>query len=287
MSVPRWCERILRHYGVPYEAHHHPAAFSASRLAEAQHVSGYRVAKTVFIAAHGRPVGVVLPAALRLDLERVGAVLGDDGARLATEEEMTRWFRGCVPGGIPPLRLRSDERLLMDRSLAHLGKILLPAGTPEDAIAVRFRDWYRMVRPGVGRFGVAAGPPRPEPTPSVLVVEDEHDTNQLLCSLLQQQGYTCRGAEEGSRALVLASELRPTAILLDLMLPDMSGFDVYERLRRVGPLKRPPVMVVTALDDDDARRQGLQMGADAFLTKPFAPSQLVAELHDILADARA
>lgn len=283
MAMPRWLKQILVHYGVPYEEHHHPPVFSSQELAEAEHVTGWRVAKTVFLTDRGQPVGVVLPASARLDLARVQSVLGIADLRLATEPEITTWFKGCQPGAVPPLRLRGDERILMDRSLAHLGKILFAAGTPEDAIAVRFRDWYRAVRPGVGRFALPApGSNGAHGPPTLLIVEDEPTTNELLCRLLEREGYACQGVEEGNRALALAPDLRPSVILLDLMLPDISGFDVYEKLRRTGPLKRIPVILVTALDDEACRRRGSQLGADAYLTKPFQPAALVAEIQGAL-----
>ena len=229
MAIPRWLTQILLHYGTPFEEHHHPPVYSALELAEAEHTTGWRVAKTVLLAGPEGPVGVVLPAAARLDLTRVQAVLGIPDLRLATEPEIAAWFKGCQPGAVPPLRLRGDERILMDRSLAHLGKILFPAGTPEDAVTVRFRDWYRAVRPGVGRFTVPApGSNGSNGRPRVLVVEDEPATNELLCQLLEREGFTCRGVEEGQHALALAPEVQPSAILLDLMLPDISGFEVYE-----------------------------------------------------------
>jgi Ala-tRNA(Pro) deacylase len=283
MGMPRWLKQILNHYGVPYEEHHHAPVYSAQELAQAEHTSGWRVAKTVFLADHGRPVGVVLPASARLDLARVQSVLGIPDLRLAAEAEITGWFKGCEAGAVPPLRLRGDERILMDRSLAHLGTILFPASTCEDAIAVRFRDWYRAVRPGVGRFALPQpGSNGANGRPTVLVVEDEPATNELLCQLLEREGFACRGVEEGNRALALAPEVRPSAILLDLMLPDISGFDLYEKLRRTGPLKRIPVILVTALDDEACRRRGRQLGADAYLTKPFQPAALVAELQGAL-----
>jgi CheY-like chemotaxis protein len=283
MAIPRWLTQILIHYGTPFEEHHHPPVYSALELAEAEHTTGWRVAKIVFLAGQERPIGIVLPAAARLDLPRVQSVLGIPDLRLATEPEIATWFKGCQPGAVPPLRLRGDERILMDRSLAHLGKILFAAGTPEDAITVRFRDWYRAVRPGVGRFAVpATGAHGSNGRPRVLVVEDEPATNELLCQLLEREGFACRGVEEGNRALALAPEVQPSAILLDLMLPDISGFEVYEKLRRIGPLKRIPVIVVTALDDEASRRRGSQLGADAYLTKPFEPAALVAELQGAL-----
>jgi CheY-like chemotaxis protein/prolyl-tRNA editing enzyme YbaK/EbsC (Cys-tRNA(Pro) deacylase) len=288
MAVPQWLKGLLSHYDVPFEEHSHPPVYSASRLAHVEHVSGHRVAKTVFLAADNQPVAVVLPASARVDPRRVQAVLGAKELRFAAEEEIARWFRGCHLGGVPPLRLRSDERILMDRSLAHFGKMIFCAGSPEVAIFVRFRDWYRMVHPGVGRFTLSDnGPAAAQTPPTVLVVEDEADTNLVLCRLLEREGFASRGAEDGTHALAMASEVRPSAILLDLMLPDMSGFDMYERLRQVGPLKRTPVVIVSALDDEVSRQRGRELGAEAYLTKPFEMASLLRELQGILADERA
>jgi len=286
MALSRCLKSILDHYGIPYEVRHHAPTPTAAHLAEAEHVSGYRVAKTVFLSSRDRPVAVVLPSCQRLDLDRVKGVLGDEDVRLATEPEIAGWFRGCEPGAVPPLRLRSDLVLLMDRGLAHLGEIVFPAGSLEEAVVVRFRDWYRAVRPGVGHFTVATNGrfDHVEP-PTVLVVEDEPETNRLLCRLLERRGFACRGVEQGGEALTAAREMRPSALLLDLMLPDMTGFDVYERLRKAGPFKRIPVIIVTALDDDASRQRGEKMGADAYLTKPFMPDTLVTELREVLADA--
>ncbi len=288
MSVPRWFQRILEYHQVPYQEHVHPPVFSASHLAHVEHVTGRRVAKVVFLNARNHPIMVVLPAVARVELERVKAVLGESELRLATEGEIAGWFKGCEPGSIPPFRLRGDVRILMDRGLAHLGEIVLPAGAPDIAIAVRFRDWYRAVRPGLGRFAALATQ-RLETVidAPVLVVEDEAETNQLLCELLQREGVVCQGVEEGGEALAAAVESRPAAILLDLMLPDMSGLEMVRRLRREGSLKRIPWIVLTALDDDASRQCVQELGADAYLTKPLQPQALVAEVRELLADARA
>jgi DNA-binding response OmpR family regulator len=153
---------------------------------------------------------------------------------------------------------------------------------------MRFRDWYRMVRPGVGRFTIASdGAANEEAVPMVLVVEDESDTNHLLCRLLERQGFSCRGVEQGQEAVQLAAVMRPAAILLDLMLPDISGFDVCAQLRRDGHLRHTPVLMLTALDDEGSRERGWELRAEAYLTKPFAPEALVAELQMALDDASA
>jgi two-component system OmpR family response regulator len=104
--------------------------------------------------------------------------------------------------------------------------------------------------------------------------------------LLERGGFTCRGVEDGSHALAAARELKPAAIVLDLMLPDMSGFEVVEQLRRTGPLKSAPLVVVSALDNDEARQRGQQLGADAYLTKPFSAEVLLREVQEVMADAR-
>ena len=283
MAVPRWLTRILDHYHVAYEDLPRPPAPVGPPRPEG---AEYRVAQTVLLAADGRPVSVVLPAGVGLDLGRVQAVLGSRELRLASEAEVAGGFKGTHPLAVPPLRLRHDQCVLMDRSLAHVGKMLFAAGTPQAALAVRFRDWYRAVRPGVGRFTAAAGRAGGA-APTVLIVEDEADTNALLCRLLEREGFLCRGAEEGRQALALASSMHPAAILLDLMLPDIPGFEVYEQLRRTGSIRSVPVIIVTALDDEAARRRGSQLGADAYLTKPFQPQDLVSELRGVLADAGA
>jgi prolyl-tRNA editing enzyme YbaK/EbsC (Cys-tRNA(Pro) deacylase) len=108
-------------------------------------------------------------------------LLGSLHVRFAKEDEIRHWYRGCEPGAVPPLRLRSDEQILMDRGIAHLGRVLFAAGTPEDAVAVRFRDWYRMVRPGVGRFALPVqGTVIPRQPPAGILVEDEEEMDQLL-----------------------------------------------------------------------------------------------------------
>jgi CheY-like chemotaxis protein/prolyl-tRNA editing enzyme YbaK/EbsC (Cys-tRNA(Pro) deacylase) len=285
MSVPRWLQRLLEYHCIPYQEHLHPPVYSASHRAHVEHVPGRRVAKVVFLNADNHPVMVVLPAVARLDLPRVQTVLGEPALRLATEAEIVDWFKGCEPACIPPFRLRSDVRILMDRELAHLGHIVLPGGAPEIAVSVRFRDWYRAVRPGVGRFAMPATPRQKSADAPLLVVEDETETNQLLCQLLQREGVACQGVEEGGAALAAATRSRPAAILLDLMLPDMSGLEMMQRLRREGSLKRIPWIVLTALDDEESRRRVQELGADAYLTKPLQPQELVAEVRELLADA--
>jgi two-component system alkaline phosphatase synthesis response regulator PhoP len=108
----------------------------------------------------------------------------------------------------------------------------------------------------------------------VLVVDDEPDV-LLLCRLnLQQRGHQVLEASEGGRALELARERHPDVIVLDLMLPGIDGYDVLEALQADAATSDIPIVVLTAksLRADRDRSHGL--GASAFLTKPFLPSEL-------------
>jgi CheY-like chemotaxis protein len=116
----------------------------------------------------------------------------------------------------------------------------------------------------------------------VLVVDDEPDV-LLLCRLnLQQRGHELLEAADGSTALELARDRHPDVIVLDLMLPGISGYDVLEALQRDEETTDIPVLVLTAksLRADRERSHGL--GASAFMTKPFLPNEL-CELVDALA----
>lgn len=117
----------------------------------------------------------------------------------------------------------------------------------------------------------------------VLVVDDEPDV-LLLCRLnLQQRGHQLLEAAEGSTALEIARELHPDVIVLDLMLPGISGYDVLDALQRDPETADIPVLVLTAksLRADRERSHGL--GASAFLTKPFLPNELCEMVDSLVA----
>jgi len=283
MSIPNWFRRILAHLDIPFEECPLPPALT--RVVPEQETSAPPAARSWLVSVGGRPLTVVLPASARLDVNRLRTVLGSRDVHLARPEEVAGWFKGAAPDAVPPFRLRSDQWVMMDRSLATAGKIVLAAGTLDGAVAVRFRDWYRAVSPGVGRFALESDGHGEQST--ILVVEDEEDTNRLLCQLLRQEGFACHGAVAGREALELAAAVRPSAVLLDLMLPDISGFEVYEQLRRSRPMRALPVIIVTALDDEESRQRGRELGAETYLTKPFLPEDLVIEVRSAVADARA
>jgi CheY-like chemotaxis protein len=108
----------------------------------------------------------------------------------------------------------------------------------------------------------------------VLVVDDEPDV-LLLCRLnLEQQGFDVLEASNGRSALELLREERPDVVVLDLMMPGMNGYDVLETIRADELLRQTPILVLTAKSLQADRERTAEMGAAAFLTKPFLPSEL-------------
>jgi Ala-tRNA(Pro) deacylase len=157
MATATWIRNELEQRHVPFAEMHHREVYTAQAVAQCEHVSGHRVAKVVGVMADGRPVELILPASRRVLLERVREVLGAREARLATEEELTRYFTECEVGAIPALAHWQGVDVLMDESMRVRGDILIQAGTHSDAIRLDFEDWFRMVQPRVGRFTMPEG----------------------------------------------------------------------------------------------------------------------------------
>lgn len=115
-----------------------------------------------------------------------------------------------------------------------------------------------------------------------MLVDDEPANLTLLEELLHLKGYATVSALSGDEALSLARTSRPDLILLDIMMPEMNGFDVCDRLRNDKTLQTVPIIFLTALDDDTSRLRGLEMMADDYLTKPFNSRLLLAKVENIL-----
>ena len=122
-------------------------------------------------------------------------------------------------------------------------------------------------------------------TPSgerVLVVDDEPDIVALVAYHLAKAGYRVATASSGTDALKSARRERPAIIVLDLMLPGMSGYEVLEQLRANDATRDVAVLMLTARREEADRIQGLSLGADDYLTKPFSPQELVLRVGAIL-----
>jgi two-component system phosphate regulon response regulator PhoB len=120
------------------------------------------------------------------------------------------------------------------------------------------------------------------PAERVLVVDDEQDIVALVTYHLLKSGYRVTTARSGTEALAAARADRPALIVLDLMLPGMSGFDVLEQLRARDDTRHIAVLMLTARRDEADRNRGLALGADDYLTNPFSPQELVLRVGAIL-----
>lgn len=114
----------------------------------------------------------------------------------------------------------------------------------------------------------------------LLVIEDEPSIRTLLEATLSLTGYHVRSTDTGLAALAEAARLRPDLILLDIMLPDLDGYEVTRRLRKAGNLV--PVLLLTARTGVDDRIQGLSIGADDYVTKPFNIEEVLLRIQAIL-----
>lgn len=116
----------------------------------------------------------------------------------------------------------------------------------------------------------------------VLVVDDEPDITALVAYHLAKAGYRVSTAANGRDALNAASEERPDVVVLDVMLPGVGGYDVLSELRRRPETRDVGVILLTARRDEPDRIQGLSLGADDYLTKPFSPAELVLRVQALL-----
>ena len=120
------------------------------------------------------------------------------------------------------------------------------------------------------------------PAPRVLVVDDEPDIVALVVYHLARAGYRVSSAATGPDAVAVAKRERPALVVLDLMLPGMSGFEVLEAIRADAATQDVAVLLLTARKDEPDRIRGLSLGADDYLTKPFSPQELVLRVQAIL-----
>ena len=127
---------------------------------------------------------------------------------------------------------------------------------------------------------------RPDGSPlRVLVVDDEVNIAELVSMALRYEGWEVATAHTGSKAVAAAKQLRPDAVVLDIMLPDFDGLEVLRRMRAAQP--ELPVLFLTARDAVEDRIAGLTAGGDDYVTKPFSLEELVARLRGLMRRAGA
>ena len=116
----------------------------------------------------------------------------------------------------------------------------------------------------------------------ILVVEDEKDVRDLVRYNLEQDGFAVLEAEDGELALALVRRERPALVILDIMLPGMSGLDICRVIRHDEEVARVPVLMLTAKAAEVDKIVGLEVGADDYVTKPFSPRELLARVKAVL-----
>ena len=113
----------------------------------------------------------------------------------------------------------------------------------------------------------------------ILVVEDQDSIRRMIEALVQARGYQVTAVSSGAKAIDVAMTDPPDIVLLDLNLPGQyDGFDVCQRLRSDPPTRHVPVVIISAMDDDESRTRATAAGATAYYTKPFSPIALLKEI---------
>ena len=120
----------------------------------------------------------------------------------------------------------------------------------------------------------------------ILIVEDEAALSTLLAYNLEKEGFSVRVAGDGEQAIDALAEEQPDLVLLDWMLPHLSGIEICRRIRRDPATSGLPVIMLTAKGEESDRIRGLDTGADDYVTKPFSPAELVARVRALLRRTR-
>lgn len=118
--------------------------------------------------------------------------------------------------------------------------------------------------------------------PTILVIDDEPDAVELIEFNLKNAGFQVKTAADGAEALAKARSILPSLIVLDVMLPEMDGFEICKLLRRDANTAAIPIIMLTAKAAEIDRVLGLELGADDYLTKPFSPRELVLRIKKLL-----
>jgi len=152
MRATATIHEFLRDARVPYTVMPHQPAFTAQEDAEAAHVPGRDWAKVVVCFIDGEPVDAVVPAPAVVNLERLLELSGGHEVRVADERELKRLFPDCEVGAMPPFGPLYGHTVFVDASLALEPEIVFNAGTHQEAIAMRWSDFVKIVNPIVGRI---------------------------------------------------------------------------------------------------------------------------------------
>jgi CheY-like chemotaxis protein len=168
--------------------------------------------------------------------------------------------------------------LALCRRLVELmgGAVDVVSGVGGSTFTLRIPDQDAARTPAALELAAAAERMSPGDPRTILVVDDDPDMQDLIGRILAKEGYRVAGAADGERGILLARRLRPRAILLDLILPGRSGWDVLSKLKSDPDLASIPVVVLSTVDD---RTRGIALGADEYLVKPVDREVLLSSVH--------
>ena len=155
MAIPASVSDFLDRHQARYSVLRHPAAYTAQEEAAAAHVPGHDWAKVVVCVADDRPFLAVLPAPLKVDVERLKAITHARSLRLAREDEFKGLYTDCEVGAMPPLGPLYRQDVIVDEALAEHRDIVFDAGSHRESIRMPYSQFARLVRPTVAAFGIA------------------------------------------------------------------------------------------------------------------------------------
>lgn len=121
---------------------------------------------------------------------------------------------------------------------------------------------------------------------TILIVDDELSILVPLQFLMEKEGYEAKLAQSGKEAIEKIAEVHPHLILLDIMLPDLDGYEIYQMIRQRAEWATIRVIFLTAKNRDTDMAKGLAMGADAYITKPFSNTQLIEKIRELIGPGR-
>lgn len=121
------------------------------------------------------------------------------------------------------------------------------------------------------------------PQQTILLVEDFDDTRLIMKMWLMKKGYRVVEAENGNEAIELAERLHPDLIIMDMMMPGLSGLDATRRIREYQALQRTPIVAVSAYGANDYRARAIEAGCDEYVSTPFEPDALIDLIRKLLA----
>jgi two-component system phosphate regulon response regulator PhoB len=121
---------------------------------------------------------------------------------------------------------------------------------------------------------------------TILVIEDEEDVSDLLSYHLRKAKYRVLTAADGAKGIEVAEQEKPDAVVLDIMMPRLNGFEVAKRLRENPKTASVPLLILSAKGETESRIKGLELGADDYLPKPFSPKELLLRIQGLLRRGR-